>query len=315
MQVRYLQREVWWVMSFLTRYEQPQDVLQAVDQLIASRRSENTRKAYQSDWVIWQEFCVQRDVNLKTPTLPVTVAFRDELSGRYATKTVDRVLGTLNFFYKAFLSVGLVKINPFDAAWLPRPTVIVNHTAAVPAADAEVLLEYVENLARGDLLAMRDYAVLRLLYDTGLRRSSVCTAQRGNFVHVGNKNFLTVMVKGGTREEVAVPEKAGLAIVTWLKHGPQTKWIFPGRNREQPMNLAMINKIVTARAEEVGIPHIHPHSFRASFITTGFDAKIYEHDLQASVHHRSPEQTKSYDRGKRGFSVPDQIANFRKGQK
>src|SRR3982751_1243782 len=83
----------------------------AIGQLIRSRRSINTRSAYQDDWTKWRAFVAARVADLAAPGLATTAAFRDALAEQYAPTSISRILSSLSFFYAALRDAGLVRTN------------------------------------------------------------------------------------------------------------------------------------------------------------------------------------------------------------
>lgn len=57
---------------------------------------------------------------------------------------------------------------------------------------------------------------------------------------------------------------------------------------------------------------MHPHQFRATFITEALDAGVPLHEVQAAVHHADPRTTQRYDRGARGAGVTAALEKFRR---
>jgi integrase len=289
------------------------DVDAAITQLIASRRSENTRIAYEADWRKWCEFVVENRVDIKVPGLAATTAFRDGKALAYGPSSIARILSSLSFFYGALRDAGLVRQNPFAKVWLPRPEVgTLQRTPAVEDDDVEKLLVQIDCDRTRD--GRRDAAIVRLLYDTGLRRASIAGLRRDQFRRDGDGMVAVVIVKGGKEGAIRLTPEAEAALTAWLKIAPKSIYVFPKRgDLDDHLVLGTINGILTSRAKAAGITEaITPHRFRAAFITAAYDAKVYERDIQASVHHSKAETTRRYDRGSRGDGVYETVAEFRK---
>jgi integrase len=127
-----------------------------------------------------------------------------------------------------------------------------------------------------------------------------------------------VQVKGSGGEEqkeAALPTETAAAVSAWLEVAPQSQWVFPARRGRGHIDLSTINKAVTRRAKEVGAVHVHPHRFRAAFITSAFDRGSHWRDIQASVHHEDPRSTQRYDRGQRGGGVAEAVMEYRNKKK
>jgi len=288
---------------------------EAVRQLIRTRRSVNTRRAYEADWERWTTFALRNGLDLKNPGINATTDFRDQLVGVNASSTVHRVLSTLSFIYSAFRDLGLLRTNPFARVWLPRPEVSDLHkTPAVEDADVAKLLAHLE----GDISSrgIRDRAIICMLYDTGLRRESVAALKRDRIRREDGSLVAIVTVKGGKEKLVHFTPGAENALNAWLDVAPPSPFVFPQERpgRHGHLNLATVNRLVDHRCKTAGVTSkITPHRFRAAFITAAYDARIYERDIQDAAHHASADTTRGYDRGRRGDNVVTKIAEHRKG--
>ncbi len=274
--------------------------------LIAAKRSENTRKAYQADLHRWVEFCRQFGCKPVAAPLDASTAFRNGLP----PKSARRVLASLSGIYRVLLAARVVASNPFHPSILEWPAEsAVNKTRLVPADVAEAMISNAvadPHKAKG----ARDAAILRLLYDTGLRRVSVSSLKRADYF----EGTLRAIVKGDKETEGLLPEETIEALDRWLAIAPPSEFIFPGADSARSMNPLTINKLVNERAEAVGAKGVHPHCFRAAYITACYDAGMPEYEIQASVHHGDPKTTRRYDRGSRGKAVATQLSEFRKGK-
>lgn len=286
----------------------------------ASRRSAGTRALYEADLARWLDFCKEPH----RPSLHAATAFRDELQTKLAPQTVRRILSGLSSMYEHVMGreKPLATWNPFKA--LPRPPATAyTRTEAFSADEAERIIAAAQNA--DDPQAKRDAAILRLLYDTGLRRSSVAQ-MRTRDLHLrdaaegGAPNLVVqVALKGGKVGEVVLTKAAGHALISWQaaqqRRGVIADFIFPARKGKGAINDSAINKIVTARAKQAGVADAHPHRFRATFVTEALDAGLPLHEVQAAVHHNDPNTTLRYDRGRRGAGVSTAVAAHREKKK
>jgi site-specific recombinase XerD len=293
------------------------DVESAIKQLIQSRRSNNTRCAYRDDWEKWLVFVGANNVDLKVPGLVETTAFRDALESQdYAPASITRILSSLSFFYSALRDAGLLRANPFAKTWLPRPEVSDLHKT--PAIEDSMVV-HLEAAVAKDLSwrGKRDAAIIQLLYGTGLRRASLATLRREQLRRVGNDLIAFVTVKGGKTRSVKITESGRLALEAWLTLASPSTFVFPQENDpSKHLSLTTFNKILTARSKQAGLAETaSPHQFRAAFITTAYDAHVYERDIQAAAHHANSATTRGYDRGSRGDDVFTQVAAHRTKKK
>jgi integrase/recombinase XerD len=276
--------------------------------LIAAKRSEHTKSAYRADLRRWLDFCHRIGVNPVGPPLDATIAFRDHLGASLSNESARRVLAAMSSIYRALLAGRAVRVNPFHPAVLAWPPAnALPKTRLVSDANAQAMIA--DAVADTDpVRGARDTAVLQLLWDTGLRRASVAQIVRASY----RDGAVRAIVKGAKEVEIRLPPSTIAAIDRWLTVAPPSPYLFAGTRGA--INVATINKIVKLRAKAVSAGHVHPHCFRAAFVTASYDAGLPEHEIQASVHHSDPKTTRRYDRGARGMAVPNAVAVFR-GQK
>jgi integrase len=277
--------------------------------LISTRRSPHTRTAYSHDLATWLDWCRQRGLEPETPVLDDAVAFRDHLGALLAPASARRCLAALSSIYRKLLLARVARANPFHPTFLPWPPAgSIGTTVAVTDKTAQAMLA-----AAAAAQGLRDVAVLRLLYDTGLRRESVARLLRADLRQEGSQLILRTLVKGEKRVELAVPPETGAAVAAWLAHAPPSLYVFAGQHG-QPWNVTRVNQIVARWATAAGGEHVHPHCFRAAFITTAYDTGLPEHEIQAAAHHADPKTTRRYDRGQRGGAVMEAVAKRRRGE-
>ncbi len=281
----------------------------AASALIAGKRSKHTQRAYRRDLRAWLTFCREQGINPEQPPIDEVVAFRDKLESELAKESARRTIAAMSSIYSKLLRGGAARSNPFHPsliAWPPQNT--LPKTRLVSDKHARAMIENAAShkVAR---IAARDAAILQLLYDTGLRRSSVAAIRRDTFVD----GCIHAIVKGEKEVELALTDGCIERIEAWLKLSTNKEvYLFPSSTGY--IHPSFINRIVRKHANAVGAEHVHPHSFRAAFVTAGYDAGLPEHEIQASVHHADPKTTRRYDRGTRGRSVGTKVDKFRKGR-
>lgn len=289
--------------------------VQMTEQLIEGRTSPETRKAYRADRDSWVHFCRAEGLNPLEPTLVAAQAFRDVRRAGFAPASVRRTLAVISSLYRQLMRDGPVRQNPFHPAVLSwPPSSKAGRTPRIPREVAEAMIEAaVDDVDR--FRGARDAAVLRLLWDTGLRRMSIATLRRASIQERDGRPVLwDVQIKGDRTGMVWPPVETLDAIDRWLALAPDSPFVFPGKDPNRHVGLTMINKIVRLRGEEVGCSDAAPHQFRAAFITDALDAGQPQFQVQASVHHRNASTTAMYDRGVRGGDVAGTVADWRRGR-
>src|SRR6185369_9920749 len=190
----------------------------------------------------------------------------------------------------------------------PRPP--ADAYAATEAVDPAVAQRVISATQADESRAgLRDLAVLRLLYDTGMRRASVAGLRRADVILREGRTVVIFHAKGNKRREATLPEEAAAAVQHWLGFAADSPWVFPqDRDFTKHIDLSTVNRIVTHRTGG----QVHPHQFRAAFITEALD-ELPLHEVQAAVGHADPRMTLRYDRRQRGAGVADIVAKSRKG--
>jgi len=240
---------------------------------------------------------------------------------RCAPLTVRRTLASLSSMYEAALAQEqpLATWNPFKR--LPRPPATeYSKTEVLTPAEATAIINKAESCAAdGQLVGVRDVAILRLLYDTGLRISAVVTLRRSKVIQrkvLVDERYVSIVVvrvitKGAKEVDVELPPVAAEALGRWLARSITIgDFVFPARGGRRALTRAAINRRVAFYGKAAGVSHAHPHRFRATFITDALD-ELELHEVQAAVHHADPATTLRYDRRVRGAGVAAAVAAAR----
>lgn len=133
-----------------------------------------------------------------------------------------------------------------------------------------------ESLTITDKIAIRDFAVINLIYACALRISEACNLEL-SYLDLGRKELEVIDGKGGDRI-VPIPEPTVKIIEEWLKIRPNWKnnpYVFtnvkgstrPGTVR--PLTQQYYNNLFNRLAEESGVKmkngrNPHPHTLRHS---------------------------------------------------
>jgi len=126
--------------------------------------------------------------------------------------------------------------------------------------------------AGGDeALAMRDRAMLELIYGCGLRVSEAVELAASG-LHL-DRSYLTVIGKGSKERAVPVGSKAASAVREYLVRARgqldpsgRTRTLFVGRGGKKLTRQGFWKRLRTLAAR-AGLPHLSPHVLRHSFAT------------------------------------------------
>jgi integrase/recombinase XerC len=217
----------------------------------------------------------------------------------YARASIARRVGAIHTFYRWAVSSGAVPEDP--AALLGRPKVISRLPVVLRVAEAAALVE-APDAAEGaseieSAVALRDRAILELMYGSGLRVSEVAgvTVDRVDL----DRGRVTVVGKGDKEREVPLGDPARRAVVAWLtvrsvlaqEKGDE---LFMNR-RGRPIGPRDIRRLVGryGRAALSGrrvTPHTLRHSFATHLLEGGADIRA----VQEMLGHASVVTTQRY---------------------
>lgn len=153
--------------------------------------------------------------------------------------------------------------------------------------------------AQLDPVALRDHALLELLYATGIRVSELCGLDVDD-VDSGSR-VLRVMGKGGKERTVPFGVPAAAAVATWLDQGrsalarddsPPALWLGTRGGRLQP---ASVRRIVhDALGAVSGAPDMGPHGLRHSAATHLLEGGADLRSVQELLGHATLSTTQLY---------------------
>lgn len=280
----------------------------AAQQVIDAKKSPHTRSAYTRDLEGWIAFCAEHRIDPKTPTLSDATLYREALLGSEDTRR--RRLATMSTIYSTLRKLSdehgrpIVGANPFHPeilAWPKAGKVLKSHR--ITDAQATAILQAASGNAR-------DHAVLRLLLDTGWRRTAIASMPRANYD--GHRVFNRQ--KGDKEQEVELPDVTIAAIDRWLRQRRTSDYLFPAKDGEGFLHPNTVNKIIDRWGKAID-PEAHPHSFRALFLRDAHEAGLPAYEIQGAAGHSSADMTARYDGKARGTGVARQVAIYRQRSK
>ncbi len=209
-----------------------------------------------------------------------------------AASTVARRSSALRRFYRFLVDDGLRSDDPSDV--LPKPTLQRPLPRVLAESDVEAIFEAAgDKAASSEPLALRNLALLELLYGSGLRASEVISLPRGA-VRPGQP-FLILSGKGSKERLVPISGRAEAAVKAWLENVPASSiWLFPGGRKH--LTRVRLFQLVREMAAEAGIapdrisPHVLRHAFATHLLSGGADLRV----LQALLGHADIATTQIY---------------------
>jgi integrase/recombinase XerC len=273
------------------------------DHLALERRlSPNTVAAYRRDLTQLSTFLVRQGSSLGTVTYPLLRRFlAQQHTLGYARASVARRVGAIHTFYRWAVATGRLTDDP--SLLLGRPKVVNRLPTVLRPAEAAALAEAPADEAPDadpldHAVALRDRAVLELLYGSGLRVGEVATLTLDRIDL--DRGRVLVMGKGSKEREVPMSDDCVTALDAYLKAGRSV--MSPGSGRELFYNKRKkrfsqrdIRTMVEQYVDRL-LPgrRVSPHTLRHSFATHLLEGGADIRAVQELLGHASVATTQRY---------------------
>jgi integrase/recombinase XerD len=221
----------------------------------------------------------------------------DDGKPRYAPSSIARAIAAVRSFHRFCVEEGLVRSDPSEDIGSPR--VPQGIPKALDEAEVEALLAAVPG---DDPRALRDRAILELLYAGGFRISELVGLERGDLaLHDGT---VRVLGQGSKERVVPVGRSARAALTEYLDRGRPDLERAAARNDAVFLNArgGRLTRqgawlIVRAAGDRAGLgdrlyPHVLRHSCATHMLDHGADIRV----VQELLGHASLSTTQVYTR-------------------
>jgi integrase/recombinase XerC len=278
---------------------------------IEKRYSPRTVKEYGDDlraWCAYLGWTVEEFDPKRLDVEDVKGWMMQMLEAGQSPRSVKRRLSAVKSLYRFLLGLDLVKVNITSMVIVPKvdkPLPIYFRESEMEAfKEQNKVPSYDEGMDKGDWLeAMRDYLVVELLYQTGMRRAELAALEDKDLDLVGRQ----IRVFGKRRKERMVPvgERLAKLVEEYLQVKREilleseafgTFLVRKKRNGEWvALGAAGIYNIVRARMGDVTTlkkhsPHVLRHTFATTMLNNGADVRT----IQTLLGHSSLEATQVY---------------------
>ena len=257
------------------------------------RYGANTLAAYESDLDDYLGYA-GGDAGSAPPDRRRFRGWLADMAGRgLARTTVARRVSALRSFYRFCGRTGRIDIN--DLSWLRAPRPPKSVPKPVSQEDARALLTAIFRRRGEDWAKQRDFALLMMLYGSGLRISEALDLTRRD-VPLGD--WLRITGKGGKIREVPVLPAIAEAVAAYVgacpfDGGPDAPLFVSARGNAFGARAAQ--RLVESLRLELSLPaHVTPHALRHAFAThllgNGADLRA----IQELLGHASLSTTQRY---------------------
>ena len=258
-----------------------------------------TIKAYQIDLAQFSALIDRSGLEL---TREGIMEYISNLHQQYKPKTIRRKVASVKAFCGYLEYEELIKENPFSRLRLKLSApLILPRTIPLSAIEAILTTAYqvkenAKTLGQRNV-ALRDIAVLELLFATGVRVSELCTLQCGD-VRL-DEGEIKIYGKGAKERFVQIANPDVLEALCCYREVykdimAQTSTFFVNRLR-RPLSDQSARSIVDKYSKLAGVEtHITPHMFRHSFATLLLEEGVDIRYIQRLLGHSSIVTTQIY---------------------
>ncbi|HET9199859.1 MAG TPA: site-specific tyrosine recombinase XerD [Dehalococcoidia bacterium] len=264
--------------------------------------SENTRQAYQNDLNQFQRSLQADSTGEPRAWNTVTPAdvrnFEADLQARkYAASSVARKIAAIRSFYKFLVGDGLVSSDPTEN--LASPKIGKSLPKALTKSEVDALLE--QPARRTTYEAVRDKAMLELLYSTGMRVSELTSLNLDSVQIDGDGCRVRCVGKGSKERVVPFDSAAGESVTRYLVDARPAlvrtrneRALFVNRRGQrltrQGFWLILKNYAAAADIKTAVTPHTLRHSFATHMLTGGASVR----NVQELLGHANISTTQVY---------------------
>jgi len=279
---------------------------------LATHISQETRRAYQSDFQAFLVFWKNLDANfqwVEQINLEHLVRYRNHLentsiNGKKLSKaSLNRKIATLKSFVRHCQERELLEMPIKLLKSFPQST----YSATQAFSDSQVcaILEGINTKNRTGSL---HYAVLLTLFHLGLRRSECAALTFGNISEEKGIRSIQIQGKGNRVRRLPIPENVWLALLYYWRKNPRelsnespvfcaVKKGYQHKDPQQQLSTSQIYAIVKKyQAKAIIKGKFSPHSARATAISNAIDHNAHVSQIQYFAGWSTPTMMTRYDK-------------------
>lgn len=255
--------------------------------------SPHTQAAYQRDLEKFCHFCQQQSLAQLDAIKPqhirqnLAALHRCEIGG----KSLQRWLSSLRSFFKFAIRNNWLKANPADGIQAPKSPKKLPKTL-----DADQTAQFIE-IEGNSFIALRDRALLELIYSSGLRLAEVTGL---NLTDIDlTEGMVVVLGKGSKNRILPVGKQALNALRNWL---PQRSLYAPDHQNAlfiTQRGTRISHRAVQMRMQQLSVQQgmenpVHPHMLRHSFASHMLESSSDLRLVQELLGHANISTTQIY---------------------
>jgi len=244
------------------------------------RYADNTIASYEKDINYWMRFLDSKNISFANATYKEVRLFLQECyCKKLARTTVGRTMSAIKMFYRYQASVGLVKTNPITLVKAGK------RIGTLPKFLYEQEMNALfAGIDTSDALGIRNYALLELLYATGIRVAECCNLKLSHFDFDGG--ILLVYGKGQKMRYIPIGEFAVCAIEDYFKNSrpelakkskEETDVVFLNHRGSALTDRGVrdiLKRLTNGTSENIKVaPHMIRHTFATHLLNNGADLR------------------------------------------
>lgn len=141
---------------------------------------------------------------------------------------------------------------------------------------------------------LRNKLLIEIMYSSGLRVSE-CSKIKMSDINIEDKTGLLKSGKGGKDRFFILSETLIKDLKEYMKEEPNLTYIFYGKNRDEPISVRAIQRVVSRVAKRSGIKkHIYCHLLRHAFATHLLEYGVDIRLIQELLAHTNLQTTQFY---------------------
>lgn len=232
--------------------------------------SNNTIDAYSRDLAHFEKFLNFCDPpkTINTVKREDIVNYEKELNPYMKTSSIKRKVSAIKGMYKFLLREGDVQNNPAASIALPKPEQKLPDVLSI-----EKICRLLDIMPDSTSAALRNKAIMEVLYGCGLRVSELCGLNLQDCAI--SDGFLMVHGKGGKDRISPISGSAAKVLLDYIENArpefdrrakQSTSAVFLNAHGGR-LSRQSVHTIVKESGEAIHVKNLHPHTLRHSYAT------------------------------------------------